>query len=251
MIAAKSAKTGTDRFESLRRAQQAFDALDEGKPVPIEARLASKGGPPVRGSAKAIAEVVVAPLQSPGMVHSRSDRAPAAVTPQSQVATPGSRIQVTSESTIGSAFDRLRMGQQRLGRSTEVQGRGERTDAGGKAKALSKDTISDIQRDARLHHTLALLAVICDYYKSSKEEIALEKARLTALNMQELASATGAYEHVSAQIMILTNEAQAQQAGREFTRELRQFYDKHGTTESQIESEAPPVVESKNKRSRI
>lgn len=207
----------------------AFEALEEGQPVPAEARLPGKGGAPLPSQASEGPGAGVP--AKPGMIVSQPGRPPAHIVIAAAAAPAAPSMRLAQP---GSAFERLQMGQQRLGK-----GQGNE-DANG-VKALSKGAFKDIEREARLKHTLDLFGQVAAYYKASPKDIEAERARLSGLSAEELHAADRAYETAANHVKIMTDPAYAQQVARDSSKDLRQFFDKHGSTELQIESERESV----------
>lgn len=228
-----------DPLEGMRRAQMAFEALQRGDQVPVEARMPDRGGPPVPTKAGTKDGQEAAKPLVPGMIHSQPGKPPAAVVREARASRPGDDMRVVPQ---GSAFERLKMGQNRLGRSTAAQSRPAEAGADKeKAKALGKEVFTDIQRSARIAHARHLIESVGAYYKSTAAENEAEVARLSALDDDALHKATQSYEFANAHVLTMTDEKHAQKVARESSKELRDFYEKNGTTEDTVESERMAV----------
>lgn len=231
-----AADSGPDRYASLRRAQLAFESLDQ-PDVSLPARRAAQGPPEAFGVSPASA----APSSAgpsvakglPGLVHSQPGRPPLETAAHVVTATSGMRI-----TPAGSAFERLKMGQERLSRSAGKPSSDADADST-KTVALDREAFDDIQRQARLHHTLVLLNTVSAYFKCSPAELQAEQARLGQMTSVQLDAVTRSYDHAAKQVMVTTDEVQAQKTARDTSRDIKLFYEQNGTTESVIDSERP------------
>lgn len=216
------------KLDALRRAQMASAALDEGKAIPEIAKKPRKSTKSTSDAAKtAQGENFV-----PGMVYSRTGK-PGKHVPAS--ARPSDHINIQATNTL-SAFQRLKMGQIRLGL---INARDSDAEA---VKALEKDVFEDINRDAKIAHLLGIVEGVCRYYKSSPEEVASERLRIQAMNLLELDEMTRAYDFANNQVLIMTDELHAQKVARESTKEMRNFYEGHAVSEIQAESERTELM---------
>lgn len=199
--------------------------------------MPDRGGPPV--PPKKGFELKAGPAASmlPSMVQSQPGRPPAAVVRQARAKLPGDDMRVVQQ---GSAFERLKMGQTRLGRSTdalETQSQPQASAGSEKSKALGKNELMDIHREARVAHAVTLVNAVGAYYKSSAAENQSEIAKLSALGADDLHKITRSYEFAHAHVLTMTDEKHAQKMARESSKEIRDFYEKHGTTDDIVESE--------------
>lgn len=229
-----AADSGPDRYASLRRAQLAFESLDQ-PDVSLPARRAAQRPPEAVGaSPESAAPSNAGPSVAkglPGLVHSQPGRPPLETAAHVVTATSGMRI-----TPAGSAFERLKMGQERLGRSAgKPSSDGDST----KTVALDREAFDDIQRQARLRHTLVLLNTVSAYFKCSPAELQAEQARLGQMTSAQLDAVTRSYDHAAKQVMVTTDEVQAQKTARDTSRDIKLFYEQNGTTESVIDSERP------------
>lgn len=234
-----------DRLEAMRRANLAFDAMEQGtlvpdltrKDTPTKSRKASAPAKQQDTPAPIAVRERAAPIRALGLIES-SDMAPPVI-PFRKTAL---NIMISAS---GSAFEQLKMGQMRLGRNvTRITSphpglahlAAKSTDPLA-VKVLDKESLQMIERETRLKMVVGSLETVSKYYKTSIEEIEAEKIRLANMSPIDLGRATMAYEFAANQVLIVTNDEHARKTAMESTKELRKFYEDNGSTEIQVESE--------------
>lgn len=228
--AAQPESGDANRFESLRRAQLAFAALEEDKPVPVEAKPPARAASRSRAKPSTEAAAPAAPAPD-GIVRSQAGRPE----PAKEGAPDAGPVMLQSVSAQA-LFEQLLMAQERLAQSLELDA--EVSESGVPIlRALTREERRRIDNAATMKQLDALLEAVAAYYKMGPAELEAEKRRLMTLDPTELAQATKAYQFAAHHVRILSDTAYAQKVARDSGRDMRNFFEQHGTTTQQLEAE--------------
>lgn len=243
-----SASPVLDRFAALRKAQEALSAIDKGEvPVVVAPSASDVKKPPRVFKARAAAPAAAAqPVMAGAVVSKPYDPSTAPVEP----ARFSPRL-VPSKDT-GRSFQELKLAHQKVGRDVSRQEGDAPVAAGAQAVAVDKQFFANVSNEAKLTKLYKLVDQTAAYYIADPVETQKEKAFLATLSGADLDGMAVAYEVAAGHVMVMTSDLQAQKAALEKNKDLRSFYNKHGTTDDQIDNDRSerqaPQVKSKPKR---
>lgn len=246
-----SATPVLDRFAALRKAQEALSAIDKGQVLPAAPALDSAGSetkkPPRVFKARTAAPAAPAqPAMAGAVVSKPYDPSTAPAEP----ARFSPRLVPTKDT--GRSFQELKLAHQKVGRDVSRQEGDAPAAAGAPAVAVDKKFFENVSNEAKLAKLYKLVDQTAAYYMADPVETQKEKAFLGTLSGPDLDGMAVAYEVAAGHVMVMTSDLHAQRAALETNKDLRSFYNKHGTTEDQIDNERSerqaPQTKSKPKR---